>query len=778
MLTLEQIRKVNIPINVYNKLNNLRDASKGIQLYNDSVNLAEAIELISGGSSSANTDLSQTLNSASVDIFSSTGTDINVPAATTTLAGVMSAADKTALNSLITLSGVAAAATDLGIFSGSIIADNLTIKAALQSLETSLGSIPILTTGHLVSASTPITITNGTGAVIGSGTTVTFNPSLVVLSTLGGTLNYSQLSISGASTNQILTYNGTAWAPATYTPPTQVHNDLTSLQGGTVGEYYHLTQSLYNKLTNTTADRLIGRVGTAGTIQELTLAKSVIFNGTAVELENDNIAPGNTKYYGTNGSGVKGWLDAAALTGVASVNVTDSLNIDFTVTNPTTTPVITADLIDTGVIASSYGSASSVPAFTVDAKGRLSSATAVTISIPSSSVSNFAEAVDDRVNSLLVAGTNISLVYDDTLDTLTINGAASTVDGSGAANRVAYWTDANTLTYDSNLAFDGTYLSVGTATPSSAARLTTKGLGTSISTYGLVHQNSSSNEVFKVADDGSVSIGSLGEVFINKDFLNIATGGQYPISVVGELYMFSDEKVVIEGGGTATNLPSFQSIATRSTSIGNLYNAQITGTIQVAAGGTNAFTDLLIDTHIDQGLHTGIIRSQHIKPVVTSVNNYRGLDIDVQSSEHALYITSGKVRMDFPTNATGDIYYRNASGDMERLAVGTSMEVLGSNGTIPVWTTTAGSLPGGTNGDVLIYTGGSWVSGTPIKEKISGITGTGFNLAVTPLANMQILIFRNGLYQDDTDDYSIVGTSVTMVMALVSTDKITAIYYT
>lgn len=41
-------------------------------------------------------------------------------------------------NALVTLSGVASAATDLGTFTGTTIADNLTIKAALQALETAL----------------------------------------------------------------------------------------------------------------------------------------------------------------------------------------------------------------------------------------------------------------------------------------------------------------------------------------------------------------------------------------------------------------------------------------------------------------------------------------------------------------------------------------------------------------------------------------------------------------------------------------------------------------
>ncbi len=40
-----------------------------------------------------------------------------------------------------------------------------------------------------------------------------------------------------------------------------------------------------------------------------------------------------------------------------------------------------------------------------------------------SQITDFSEAVDDRVNALLVAGSNITLVYDDTLNTLTISSA-------------------------------------------------------------------------------------------------------------------------------------------------------------------------------------------------------------------------------------------------------------------------------------------------------------------------------------------------------------------
>jgi hypothetical protein len=48
---------------------------------------------------------------------------------------------------------------------------------------------------------------------------------------------------------------------------------------------------------------------------------------------------------------------------------------------------------------------------------------------PASTISDFSEAVDDRVNSLLVAGTNITLTYNDGANTLTIDAAA----GAGQA---------------------------------------------------------------------------------------------------------------------------------------------------------------------------------------------------------------------------------------------------------------------------------------------------------------------------------------------------------
>ena len=84
------------------------------------------------------------------------------------------------------------------------------------------------------------------------------------------------VAVSGATSGQVLGFNGTNWVPATGgktlvgTSPivitqdantatftldtsTTIHNDLASLQGGTAGEYYHLTQAKYNAVENLTA---------------------------------------------------------------------------------------------------------------------------------------------------------------------------------------------------------------------------------------------------------------------------------------------------------------------------------------------------------------------------------------------------------------------------------------------------------------------------------------------------------------------------------------------
>jgi hypothetical protein len=58
---------------------------------------------------------------------------------------------------------------------------------------------------------------------------------------------------------------------------------------------------------------------------------------------------------------------------------------------------ISSDLIDTTVTAGAYGLAGSVPSITVDAKGRLTAASNVSIAITASQVTDFSAAADARI---------------------------------------------------------------------------------------------------------------------------------------------------------------------------------------------------------------------------------------------------------------------------------------------------------------------------------------------------------------------------------------------
>jgi len=70
-------------------------------------------------------------------------------------------------------------------------------------------------------------------------------------------------------------------------------------------------------------------------------------------------------------------FDAEVLNSVfEDANFVDSSNIDFTVTSGAS---VTADLIDTGVVAGNYGSDSQVAVFDVDAKGRITAVSGETI---------------------------------------------------------------------------------------------------------------------------------------------------------------------------------------------------------------------------------------------------------------------------------------------------------------------------------------------------------------------------------------------------------------
>jgi predicted double-glycine peptidase len=174
-----------------------------------------------------------------------------------------------------------------------------------------------------------------------------------------------------------------------------------------------------------TANRTISmpNVGTAGTYQSVTTdAQGRVTAGTnpttlagfgitdAQPLDADLTAVAGLAGTGLvtrTGAGTATTRSVAAGTGLSVANG------DGVSGNPTLA-------IANTITAGSAGSATQVPAVTYNAQGQLTAVTPTTIAIPSTAVTDFAEAVDDRVAALVVAGTGITATYNDPANTLTL----------------------------------------------------------------------------------------------------------------------------------------------------------------------------------------------------------------------------------------------------------------------------------------------------------------------------------------------------------------------
>jgi hypothetical protein len=94
-------------------------------------------------------------------------------------------------------------------------------------------------------------------------------------------------------------------------------------------------------------------------------------------------------------------------------------------------------LSNTTVVAGTYGSESTSLELTIDAQGRITAASENPIQITASQVSDFNEAAQDAVGALLQNTASVSLVYDDSLNTLEATVIPAGVDHDQLLNFVA-----------------------------------------------------------------------------------------------------------------------------------------------------------------------------------------------------------------------------------------------------------------------------------------------------------------------------------------------------
>ena len=94
-------------------------------------------------------------------------------------------------------------------------------------------------------------------------------------------------------------------------------------------------------------------------------------------------------------------------------------------------------LNDTAVTPGTYGSATAVSVVTVDQQGRLTAASSTTIAVPASQVTDFNEASQDAVGTILVDSSSIDFTYTDATPSITAVVLPAGVDHDALLNFVA-----------------------------------------------------------------------------------------------------------------------------------------------------------------------------------------------------------------------------------------------------------------------------------------------------------------------------------------------------
>ena len=184
-------------------------------------------------------------------------------------------------------------------------------------------------------------------------------------------------------------------------------------------------------------------------------------------------------------------LDFAGDTGTGSIDL-DSEVITFTGLTGITTSVsglsVNIDLDDTAVVAGSYGSQTQIPTFTVDAQGRLTAASSVTVATAltldgdtgtgdvdlltddlqilgtANEIETAVTKVGTDVKVIVGLPTNVTIAGEldvSTLDVATSAAIASATIENLTNNRVVIVGAGGLLEDDANFVFDGTELNIG-----------------------------------------------------------------------------------------------------------------------------------------------------------------------------------------------------------------------------------------------------------------------------------------------------------------------------
>ena len=666
---------------------------------------------------------------ASVDIANATITGADIASETITssniLNGTIAAAD---LNSM--------SATN-----GQVLKFNGTAWAPAAD-DAGAGATPTLSNGQILvgNGTTNSATTLGGDATLSGGTLTIAANAIGSSKILDGSIVAADLATMSATNGQVLTFNGTTWAPST--PSSGGASTLDALTDATV--------------TTPSSGQILINDG-AGQFQNRTMSGDATLSNTgAITIASNAVGSAEIS---------DGTVASADITD-ATVTGTDIAATTITAANIANSTITSAKLTNSGVTAGTYGNGTNVAQFTVDAQGRVTAASNVALSAGASTLDGLTDATvtTPSTGQILVhngAGqfTNVSMSGDATLSsagavTITNNavGSAEITDASIANGDLATGAVNSTSVLDGSLT--GTDIQDGTV---AAADLSAMSAATGqVLTYNGASwapaTPSTSATTLDGLTDATVTTPSSGQILINDgagQFQNRSLSGDATVSSTGTVTIsanavgsseISDGSVasadITDGTITGTD------IASGTVTSSNIVDGTITGTdIGTGTVTSNNITDGTI-TALDlasMGAASGQVlkwNGTNWSPGTDNGGGGGGGGTAPQLTDGQIMIGDGT--SNFGANLTGDATLAGSILSIATDAI-TSNEI--TDGTV------AGndlSTMGATNGQVLTFNGTTWAPATSSTgaTTLDGLT----DATVTTPSTGQILV-HNGAGQ-------------------------------
>lgn len=563
----------------------------------------------------------------------------NLPVASATKTGKLSSTDWSTFNSkqsALTFGSVSTSTTGVTVGSGtnSTVGPNVTVD-----IQTASGSQPgllsaadwttfnskqnALTFGNLSDVGTDgITITGGTGAVIGSGTAISQH-------------------VADATHNGYL--RSTDW------------NTFNSKQSA-------LT---FGNFTDVGTDGITVTGGTG----------AVIGSGTSISQQKAD-ATHNGYLSSSDWTTFNSKLSAAitsinADTTAAQVIQGTASDISVSTVSGTTT----LDLISTAVTPASYGSSTSIPSFTVDAKGRLTAASGNAVIAPAGTLTGTTLASNVVSSSLTGVGTITTGVWNGTAIDATHGGTAQT---SWTTGDILYASATNTLS-KLGIGANGQILKVVAGVPQWGAA--------AASGITSINSDTTSAQIIQgTASDISVST-SAGTTTI--DLVNTGTAGTV---------------------GSSTSIPTITTDAKGRVTA-------LTGNAVIAPAGTLTGTTLASNVLSSSLTSVGTITS----------GTWNGTTIAIANGGTGQTSASAAFNALSPITATGDLIVGNGTNSATNLPIGSTGQILTVSGGTAVWASPAASGITQLTGEVTAGPGSGSQAATVTNSAVIGKVLTGFS---------------------------------------------------